>query len=165
MATAAKYLSMPDGRQFEFYGKTWYGDCPTAANTASKTASIIGFTSADLVPGTRIVVRFQNGQNSSSMVTLNASGTGDKTVYSRCGASAIPARQYEWDAGAIIGFIYYNDYWIIEDGGHASETYWGKTKLSNTISSDQTTALTPYAVQQAGYLTLADLPIYNGGVS
>ncbi len=183
MATAAKYLTMPDGRQFEFFGKTWYGECFTAAGTAAKAVDISGFTSDNLVFGARVVVRFTYAHTNGNP-TLNLNSTGPKPICSSYSSSSVSAVPYEWDAGAVIGFIYYNSYWVIEDGGHATTLYWGKTKLSNTIGNNQTTALTPYAVYNAGYattaqlptktsdltndsgfITLADLPIYNGGVS
>lgn len=146
MANLTKSLVMPDG-EYEFVGKHWYGTCSTAANTQTKTVSIKGFTSADLVDGVQVTVWFQYAQNSGGIPNLNISNTGAKLI-SRAGG----AGQYEWIDKAIITFCYYNNAWNIIDGSHATTTYWGKTKLSSTIADDVTVALTPKAVYDAGYV-------------
>lgn len=159
MANITKSLVMPNGQEYEFVGKHWYGTCSTAANTPTKTVSITGFTSADLVEGVQVTVRFSYSNTSSA--SLNVSSTGAKPI---CSISGNSVGAYEWQGGAIITFVYNGTYWIVINGQHADTTYWGKTKLSNTIANDQTVALTPKAVYDAGYLTLATLPIWDGGV-
>ena len=179
MSIKTKFLTVDDV-QFEFFGVTYFGQCTTNASTQAKTVSINGIISFDLRNGTRIVVKFTNGQSYNGVPTLNVNSTGAKNIKLRDGDSA---GKYEWDAGAIIGFVYYNGYWIIENGDHASVASYGRTMLTNSLTNSQTTALTPYAVQHAGfamasdipsdvselnndagYITLADLPIYGGGV-
>ena len=66
--------------------------------------------------------------------------------------------QYEWSPSNPITFVYNGYNWVIINGTHATTTYWGKTKLSNTISNDSTIALTPKAVYNAGYATTSQIP-------
>ena len=159
MANLTKSLIMPNGAEYEFVGKHWYGVCSTAGATQTKTVSITGFTSADLVNGTQVTVYFSNGQNYNGVPNLNVSNTGAKGIY-----ASGSAELYEWTTGAVITFVYYSSNWYIIDGQHATVTCFGKTKLSNTISDNDLVALTPKAVYDAGYLTLADLPVWDGGV-
>ena len=122
----------------------WYGVCSTAAATQAKTVSISGFTSAQLVEGCKVTVRFQNYQGYNGAPTLNVSATGGKTIQSVVGTSA---GQYEWSGGQIVAFVYYNGYWVIEDGGHASSIRYGKAILTNSVSGYSTTeAVTPSGV-------------------
>lgn len=115
------------GDTLEHYG--WYGSCTTAAATQAKYVTIPGFTSTSLADGVRVVVRFNYGQTYNGMPTLNVSGTGAKNIYTR--TSGGPAGRYEWEAGQIVPFVYYNGTWNIEDGTHASTTIYGKTRLSD----------------------------------
>ena len=161
MPSKARTLKMPDGTEFSFFGETYYGVCSTSASTQTKAVTVDGFTSAQLVEGVRVVVRFTNSQSYNGTPNLNVNSTGAKTIVA--GSDYYNAGRYEWYSNAIIGFIYYNNKWYIEDGNHANTTYWGKTKLTNTIDSTQTMALTPYAVYNAGYITVSDLS--NFGVS
>lgn len=130
----------------------WYGTCSTAANIQGKFAIVTGFYSASLVEGVRVVVRFTDGQTYNGTPTLDVNGTGAK--YIRVDGNTY-AGLYEWKAGQIIAFVYYNGYWVIEDGGHGTTAYFGKTKLTNTISNNSTVALTPKAVYDAGYVNSA----------
>ena len=174
-----KRIRMPNSTA-DFEVCDWYGNCSTSAATQAKTVSITDFNSNALQEGVRVVVRFTNAQNYNGAPTLNVSSTGAKTIQTVAGTSA---GRYEWQAGQIVSFVYYNGYWVIEDGGKASATYWGKTKLTDTIANDSTIALTPKAVysagfattaqlptkvsdlnNDAGYITLSDLPIWDGGV-
>lgn len=133
----------------------WFGVCSTAASTQAKTVSITGFSAANLVNGTRVTVLFTYQQGYNGAPTLNVSLTGAKTIQSIAGTNA---GQYEWRANQIVSFVYYNGYWVIEDGAHATTTFWGKTKLSSTIADDETMALTPKAVYDAGFATTSQLP-------
>ena len=148
MANLTKSLVMPNGQEYEFVGKHWYGTCSTAANTQTKTVSITGFTSADLVDGVQVTVRFTNAQGYNGTPWLNVSSTGAKNI----AVQNEDAKQYEWGVGATITFSYYSGTWRIINSGHANTVVWGKTKLSNTIANDETVALTPKAVYDAGYV-------------
>lgn len=160
MANLTKSLVMPNGQEYEFVGKHWYGTCSTAAATQTKTVSITGFTSADLVEGVQVTVRFSNHQGYNGTPYLNVSSTGAKPIY----ILTEFAKLYEWANYETLTFVYYPGSWNIIGGEHATTYFWGKTKLSNTIADDEFVALTPKAVYDAGYLTLADLPVWDGGV-
>lgn len=139
----------------------WYGVCSTAAATQAKTVSISGFGSDQLVDGVKVTVLFSNAQSYNGSPTLNVSSTGAKQVI----AGGSYSGKGEWTSSQEVTFVYYNGYWNIEDGTHADITFYGKTKLSNTIADDATMALTPKAVYDAGFLTLADLPVWDGSVT
>lgn len=140
----------------------WYGDCSTQANTQVKSVSISGFDSGSLVKGVMVTVRFVNAQEYNGAPKLNVSSTGKKSILKDDGSQA---GQYAWKALEYVTFIYDGTFWVMVDSIQATTTYWGKTKLSNTIADDATTALTPKAVYDAGYLTLADLPVWDGSVT
>lgn len=158
-----KTITLPDGNTYNLKdNRIYYGTCTTTSSTQEKSVTIDGFTSSSLVGGTRIVIEFTNG-NSAADPTLNVSSTGAKPIltsgyYSSSTGSHDTSRavQYEWKTG-LVSFVYDGYAWTIEGGQHASTTYWGKTKLSNTISNDETVALTPKAVNDAGYLTSDDV--------
>lgn len=132
----------------------WYGVCSTAANKQAKTVSISGFTSAQLVAGVKVTVRFSNMQLYNGIPTLNVSSTGAKNISTGGGY----AGYCEWNSTQVLTFLYDGTDWVIEDGTHADLSKYGKTKLSNTIADDQTTALTPKAVYDAGYATTSQIP-------
>ena len=125
----------------------WYGVCNTSSSTRAKTVSISGFTSDSLFEGTRIVVRFTYAQTYSGTPTLNVNSTGAKNIQSAASNGAI---EYEWGAGDIISFIYYNNAWVIENGIHATSNCYGKTRLSNSVNvNNDTMAITPQGVANA----------------
>ncbi len=151
MANLTKSLSMPNGQEYEFVGKHWYGTCSTAAATQIKQVSITGFRAEDLIAGTQVTVLFVQAPSTAQM-TLNISNTGSKLVYYKTG---VRPDMVEFADGSVITFCYAGDVWYIVDGSHATTTNWGKTKLSNSITNDQTVALTPKAVYDAGYVNAA----------
>lgn len=143
MATTVKSLRMPNGAEYNFIGKTWYGTCNTSASTQTKNVTINGFTSADCVAGTRVIVKFGFAQSYNGYPKLSINGIG--SAFISYGGNT--AGRYEWDAGAVIAFVYDGYYWAIEDGAHASTGSYGKTRLSNAISSSiYDVAATPAAV-------------------
>ena len=133
-----KQLRMPDMYDYQFIGRTWFGVCTTNASTRVKTVNIPGFTSSDLINGTRVVVQFSAGQTYNGHPALNVSSTSNVNIMTQTGSGA---GQNEWASGEIVGFIYYNSYWVMEDGGHATTSYWGKTKLDSWYSDYNDRAL------------------------
>lgn len=129
MANLTKSLVMPNGQEYEFVGKHWYGTCTTAAATRDKTVSITGFTNADMSDGVQITVYFTNAQtyNGTPRIYLGGSYINIYTSYN------VVAGQYEWAAGAIITFVKQGSRWVIIDGDHATTTYWGKVKLNGDL--------------------------------
>lgn len=146
MANITKSLFMPNGQEYEFVGKHWFGTCNTSAYTQHKTVSITGFTSADLVEGTQVTIQFSYAQLYTGTPYLNVSSTGAKSINSRNGSFA---EGQEWGAGDFITFVLYSNSWFIIDGEHATTGFWGKTKLSNFSHDNDTLAATPRCVLSA----------------
>lgn len=125
---------------------TYYGECTTAATTQAKTVSITGFPTT-LTAGLSVKVKFTYAQTYNGAPTLNVNSTGAKTIRRVNGTSAA---QYEWVAGEILNLVYDGSYWTLVDGGLATTTYYGVTKLSSAINStSETLAATPRAVKDA----------------
>ena len=125
----------------------FYGTCATAAATAAKVVVCEEFTSADLVEGTVINVEFTNAQLYNGAPALNVNSTGAHNI-KRAGATN--AARYEWQAGEVLQFVYNGAYWCIVDGGLATTTYYGVTKLSSaTNSTSNALAATASAVKAA----------------
>lgn len=78
-----------------------YGTCSTAVGTAAKAVTLTGFS---LVAGSRVMVKFTNGNSAASM-TLNVSSTGAKSI-SRCGSVITDARKLKFVAGEVAEFVY-----------------------------------------------------------
>lgn len=130
----------------------FYGTCATAAATAAKVVACDEFTSADLVEGTVINVKFTNAQTYNGAPTLNVQSTGAKNV-KRMGTTN--AARYEWVAGEVLQFVYDGSYWMLTDGGIATTTYYGVTKLSSSTSSTSNALAATASAVKAAY-DLAD---------
>lgn len=128
-------------------GSLFYGTCSTAAATQAKVVTCPTFTSANLVAGTVINVTFTNAQTYNGAPTLNVNSTGAKNIRRNSGNNAA---RYEWYTGETVQFMYDGTYWIMVNGSMATTTYYGYTKLSDSISSTDTgLAATANAVKKA----------------
>lgn len=137
--------------------KIFYGTSATGASTAAKVVVCEDFTVSDLVVGTRLVVHFNNANSYNGQATLNVNSTGAKNIYYN--GTATNAR-YMWVAGESVEFIYNGEQWATINGGLASTTYYGVTKLATTAGSDsQVYALTPRALYYFGNYSIA--PYYS----
>ena len=112
-------LVMPDGNEYEFFGKTYYGVCSTAAGTVAKTVSISGFNSNSLVAGVHISVKFTY-PNTTNNTTLQVSNTGAKTIYHA--TYTYTTTNIRWSGGDIVDFVYDGTYWCMI--GVAQESYF-----------------------------------------
>lgn len=131
----------------------FYGTCSTAAGTQAKAVTCAEFIAADLAAGTLLTVKFDNAQSYNGSPTLNVNGTGAQSVY-RNGTNA--GLRYMWLAGEVVQFVYDGSAWYVVDGGIATTTYYGVTKLSSSTSSTSTSlAATPSAVKAAYDLAAA----------
>ena len=127
--------------------KIFYGTCSTSAGTAAKAVACSEFTSADIVAGTIIFVKFTNGQTYNGTPSLDINSTGAHAA-KRYGTTNAP--RYWWVAGEVVGFVYDGTYWLTIRGGLATTTYFGLTKLENSVESTSTTyAATPNSVKMA----------------
>lgn len=147
-----KYLDLTGLSRF--WGKikakftVYYGSCSTSASTQTKVVTCSDFT---LVTGARIDVKFDNAQSYSpsddNPVKLNINSTGAKAVM-RHGTTILP--RYAWQSGEIVRFVYDGTNYIAVNNALATTTYYGRTKLSSSVSSTSTSvASTPSAVKQA----------------
>lgn len=134
-----------------------FGICDTAASTQTKTVSIPSVTS--LYAGLRVTVKFVNSQNYSGSPKLNVSGTGAVDI---CSVSGTLAARYEWGVGEVVEFVYDGTYWTISDGGKASTTYYGATKLvADPTSTSASFALTPSAISVLAANSIWGYPVYS----
>lgn len=122
----------------------FYGTCTTTGATTAKTVNCADFTK--LESGACIRVKFSYA-NTATSPTMNVNGTGAKSI-KKYGTTA--SMGYMWYMGEVKDFVYDGTYWVMVDGGTATTTYYGVTKLRNTIANDDTTALTPGAVYDLG---------------
>lgn len=122
-----------------------YATCSTASGTAAKVATTQNGDFA-LKTGASVRVKFTNA-NTASWASLNVNGTGAKSIR-LYGSTSV--NTYQWRAGAVVEFVYDGSYWMMLDAGIATDTYYGVTKLSSSVSSTSTAlAATPSAVKQA----------------
>lgn len=126
----------------------FYGTCATAAATAAKVVVCEEFTSADLVAGTVVNVKFTNAQTYNGAPTLNVQSTGAKNIKR---VDTTNAARYEWLAGEVLQFVYDGTYWMLTDGGIATTTYYGVTKLSSATNSTSTSLAATASAVKAAY--------------
>ena len=125
----------------------FYGTCSTAAAAQAKEVTADGFAATDLKAGTVLFVKFTNAQTYNGAPTLNVNSTGAVNI-KRIGTTN--AGRYEWEAGEVVCLVHDGTYWLITDGGIATTTYYGYTKLSSsTTSTSAAMAATPAAVKAA----------------
>ena len=135
----------------------WYGVCSTAAATQAKTVTIEGVT--ELSEGLFILVSFTNDQTYNGVPTLNVNSLGAKNI---CRLTGTNAARYEWQAGEVLPLVYNGTYWVILDGGIATTTYYGVTKLNTSATSTSTsTALTPASLNSLAKYMLSGAEVYS----
>ena len=122
---------------------TWYATCNSAATDITKEVLVQNYV---LTKGSLIVIYFSNGNTSTSAISLNINSTGAKQV--KVNGLATSSKNLLWSAGARLTFMYDGtDYQLI------------------SIASDSIPQRYNSSTNPNGYLTLADLPIYDGSVS
>lgn len=122
----------------------WFGTCPTAQNVAAK---VVTTSSGDfsLTAGSIVFVKFTNRLYTAN-TTLNVDGTGAVTIKQNGAAPQMDI----WQAGETIGFCYDGTNFEMIDGGMASTSAYGVTKLSSSVSDPVlNVAANSYAVKQA----------------
>lgn len=110
------------------FGSMWYGECTTAQTTTAKVVTITGFTSANLVKGTIITVKFSNAAHASSAQTLNVSGTGAKSIVKYGSTSSAGG----WVANQTITLAYDGTYWRMVDYQQNTDANVKQTLNTNT---------------------------------
>lgn len=95
--------------------KKFVGTCSTSSGTTAKIVSITGFTSADLVSGTRVSILFSN-TNTSTIPTLNINSTGAKSIlYRNTSFSTNNRTLWYFQGNLYLDFIYNGTSWILCD--------------------------------------------------
>lgn len=129
--------------------KIFYGTSSTSATTRIKDVT----TSSDytLTEGTILIVKFTNGQTynakSTSPVQLSVNNNNGVDVAS---VGTTKTTRYYWKSGEVVCFAYDGTNFIMLENGIASTTYYGVTKLSDSVTSTSTElASTANAVKTA----------------
>lgn len=124
----------------------WYGTSDTDAATVDKVATT---SSGDftLTTGNIVYIKMTNA-NTATNPTLNVDGTGAKDILQI--DYNIHVSDCFWRSGEVVGFVYNGTNFVILDGGIATTSVYGVTKLSSSTSSTSTAlAATPSAVKTA----------------
>lgn len=122
----------------------YYGTCSTSASTSEK---IVTTTNGGLILRTGTVVDvFFNYGNSSSIPKLNVDDSGTINIVNAGGT----INSHLWRNGEVVRFVYNGSRWYLTSKSKADTTYWGITKLSDSVNSTSTTmAATANAVKEA----------------
>lgn len=124
-------------------GTGYYGICSSYAETQAKTVTVDD--SFSLVKGVVVNVVFDN-QNTASSPTLNVNNTGAKPI---TGWGDSPATQADWGDYTLVSLVYTGTKWRMIIPADADADTKGLVRLSDTYSSNNTTAATPKAVNAA----------------
>ena len=126
---------------------SYYGTCATAAAQQVKDVDCAAFQSADFAAGTLLTVAFSSAQTYNGQPHLTVNGANDYPIVRQGTTGAV---RYTWQAGEAVQFVFTGSAWAIVDGGFATTTYYGATKLSSATNSTSTSvAATPSAVKAA----------------
>ena len=134
------------------YQNIWYATCTTATGTADKVATS---TTGDFVlaTGNMCVVNFTHYNNQTEPY-LSVDGCTKKRIKERSGTGQITTAL--WRDGESVLLAYDGTDFIVSDGGTASTTYYGVTKLSNSyMSTSQSLAATSQAVKSVYDIAIA----------
>lgn len=138
-----------------------YFTCTTAAATAAKEATLVSgsFTSADLVTGAQIAVKFSNA-NTVASPTLQAGNTAAQPI-KRYGTTApSTSAASSWNAGSVIYFVYDGTYWQMV--GWLNTTYSGMTDAEYQAGTSTTNRLITPARLKAAIQYYATYSAGNG---
>lgn len=117
--------------------------CDTAQDVQAKVAACEGFK---LETGAVVAVKFTN-TNTVTSPTININNTGAKYMVSY--ANYVPST-YAWKPGQTVFLLFDGTYYVIMYGTPATTTYYGVTKLVNSVTSTATDmAATANAVKTA----------------
>lgn len=143
-----------------------YVECSTAKATSAKSASLADFA---YYKGASILVKFTNG-NSASAPTLNINSVGAKSI--RCNGVALTTQNNQWEAGAVLEFVYDGTYWNLmttnntdTDTDNDTKDTAGSTNKTGTklllVGATSTTTGTTYTNSNCYVGT--DNCLYSGG--
>ena len=145
---------VPAGATFP---KVFYGTCATAAGTAAKVVTCENFAATDLVAGAILAVYMANANSYNGTASLNVNNTGANTIHYN---GTTTNSRYMWAAGETVIFVFDGTAWATANGGLATTSYYGVTKLVTSASSDsQAYALTPRSLHYFADYSIA--PLYS----
>lgn len=125
--------------------RVYYATCSTAAATQRKDVTISALTA--LQTGDVFYITFTNNQNYNGIPTLRINSLTAANIRRITGTDA---GRYEWQSGETLMLVWNGTYFLIVDGGFATTTYYGLTKLSSSVTStSEKLAATPKAVKTA----------------
>ena len=126
-----------------------YLTCATAAGTAAKTTTLVSgkFTSADLVAGAQVLVKFTYA-NSVANPTISINGTTAKSI-KRYGTTApSTSATSSWNANEVVLLVYDGTYWMLE--GWINTTYSAMSEAEMKAGTSTTSRLiTPARLKEA----------------
>lgn len=112
-----------------------------------------------MTTGLHITIKFVSAQSYNGTPTLNVNSLGAKNIRR---ASATNAARYEWVAGEVLNLVYDGANWVIIDGGFATTTYYGVTKLATSATSTSgSLALTPASLNSFWLSCISPFPSYT----
>jgi len=135
--------------------RIWHGASSTAAATRAKAVTIAELT--ELSAGDLFVITFSNAQTYNGAPQMNINGLGAIAIQRLSGTNAA---RYEWSAGETVIFLYDGTHFLILNGGFATTTYYGRTKLYTGAGSNSAElALTPASLYNMANRTIC--PYYS----
>ena len=163
-------INLPDGSSYNFKDSVSgyitspnvvYCTCGTAAATAAKVATVVSgtFTSADLVAGAQVLVKFTYA-NGVASPTLNVNSTGAKSI-KRYGTTApSTSAATSWNAGSVVLLTYDGSYW--QQVGYLNSTYSEITVANATNGTGSGTGLASGRRLKAAVEAFAPVTSVNG---
>lgn len=129
--------------------KSNYGTCTTAAATQEKVVTTLG-GKFKKITGAVVTVKFTNAQTYNGSFSLNIDDTGATTVAIYGTTVSATYARYCWGAGEVVQFVFDGTYYVMFNGYPATTTYFGVTKLVNSVTSTSNAyAATPNSVKTA----------------
>lgn len=138
--------------------RVWYGTCDTAEGTQAKVATVAGLT--EYKAGDLFVITFSKYQNYNGTPTLNINSLGAKNIRRITGTNAA---RYEWSGGESLVLLYNGTYFLICNGGFATTSLYGRTRLETTSGTSTSTnrAMTPNSLNLAIQGLVTAVPVYS----
>ena len=121
----------------------FYGTCSTGASTQTKEVTVSDWV---FTTGNVLFVKFTNAQTYNGTAILKIGDVSTDIV----SVGTTTTSRYYWKAGELVGFAYDGTNFTMLEKAPATTTYFGITKLSDSVSSTYTSlSATPNAVRQA----------------
>lgn len=132
----------------------WYGVCASAATAAAKVVSTTS-GNFELSNGAKVVVKFNNGNTSDSVLSLNVDNTG-ATPIKLFDSNTNNLRDYKINANDIIEFVYTGNYFVampsMSELSHMQDDrVWSATCSTSAASSAKFATTTVNGNNTAGF--------------